>query len=444
MTCLVTSCHLLPGADGSAIVFNTSSSYVKPLVSTNLTLTCKIQDTPPVGPAIGKRSVPSNYDLISEEEGERRREDDDVTRSDDLADPSDLEAQNMTKKSVSHTDDNVPFVTNILISRDGVDLVSISDHFGVRQLTSDVIVTGQLSGGQGVGGELQITWPHPTLAEAGNYRCDVTALSAQAHSVIFSQTINIAEAEVTMSDLVSEFHRLKLEKENMEKTIDQLNKTLVNSIDQLNRTDQSQTHSIKSLKLTDQSHTNSIDKLELTDQSHTAAIHQLNLTDQALLQSDMTMTSKISSVNQSLTSLRDVARVEPNVLFSAIVSSGVNQMSRNQVLIFDKIVTSEGHGYDNHTGVFTAPVDGFYLFHVHLVAGASYSFSFALQHNGNPVIYLNKYGNVAEHITASDSVIVKMKQNDQVKVASTTSSSGVYGENNGSISTMFTGRLVSL
>jgi len=426
MTCLVTSCHLLPGADGSAIVFNTSSSYVKPLVSTNLTLTCKIQDTPPVGPAIGKRSVPSNYDLISEEEGERRREDDDVTRSDDLADPSDLEAQNMTKKSVSHTDDNVPFVTNILISRDGVDLVSISDHFGVRQLTSDVIVTGQLSGGQGVGGELQITWPHPTLAEAGNYRCDVTALSAQAHSVVFSQTINIAEAEVTMNDLVSEFRRLKVEKENLEKTVNELN----NDNQAMNKT-------IETLSLTDQSQTNSINKLDL-------AIHQLNLTDQALMLSDKTMTSQISSVNKSLTSLRDVARVEPNVFFSAILISD-KSLSNNQVLIFNKILTSEGHGYDNHTGVFTAPLDGFYLFHVHLVAGTSSNFHFALQHNGNPVIHLSKVGpKVDEYITASDSVIVKLKRNDQVKVVSRSSSSFVYGENSGAVSSTFTGRLVSL
>jgi len=428
MTCLVTSCHLLPGADGSAIVFNTSSSYVKPLVSTNLTLTCKIQDTPPVGPAIGKRSVPSNYDLISEEEGERRREDDDVTRSDDLADPSDLEAQNMTKKSVSHTDDNVPFVTNILISRDGVDLVSISDHFGVRQLTSDVIVTGQLSGGQGVGGELQITWPHPTLAEAGNYRCDVTALSAQAHSVVFSQTINIAEAEVTMNDLVSEFRRLKVEKENLEKTVNELN----NDNQAMNKT-------IETLSLTNQSQTNSINTLDL-------AIHQLNLTDQALRLSDKTMTSKISSVNQSLTSLRDVARVEPTVLFSAILTSS-QSLSQNQVLIFDKILTSEGHGYDRHTGVFTAPLDGFYMFHVHLVTGTTSTFHFALEHNGNVVIHLSTSGRLSEfmYITMSDSVIVKLKQNDQVKVVCT-SSSYVHGDtgNNNIASTTFTGHLVSL
>ena len=59
---------------GSEISFNSSSSFVKPLVSSNLTLTCKLQDTAPTGPAIGKRSVPSDYDVINGVEGEMGRD----------------------------------------------------------------------------------------------------------------------------------------------------------------------------------------------------------------------------------------------------------------------------------------------------------------------------------------------------------------------------------
>merc|ERR1719239_972311 len=179
-----------------------------------------------------------------------------------------------------------------------------------------------------------------------------------------------------MNDLVSQFHRLKLEKENMEKTVSELkndNSVMNKTVSELKNDNQVMNKTIETLSLTGQSQTNSINRLDL-------AIHQLNLTDQALMLSDKTMTSQISSVNKSLTSLRDVARVEPNVLFSAILTS-YKTLSLNQVLIFDKIVTSEGHGYESHTGIFTTPVDGFYLFHVHLVSGSSNTFNIALQHN---------------------------------------------------------------
>merc|ERR1719239_1024070 len=151
------------------------------------------------------------------------------------------------------------------------------------------MATGQLTGGQGVGGELQITWRLPTPSEAGEYRCDVDTFSAQAHSIIFSQTINIAEAEVSMSDLVNEVYRLKLEKEQMEKTIHQLNQT---------------------------------------GQTLTNSIRQLNLTNQGLLQTDKTMSSAISSINQTLASLHSGTGM-PNVLFSAI-NSRDRYLTQNQ------------------------------------------------------------------------------------------------------------------
>ena len=67
MSCFVSS-------PGSAIAFNSSSSFVKPLVSSNLTLTCKLQDTQPTGPAIGKRSVRRNTHVVKNVDGDAMRE----------------------------------------------------------------------------------------------------------------------------------------------------------------------------------------------------------------------------------------------------------------------------------------------------------------------------------------------------------------------------------
>jgi len=413
LSSLLLGCLLLSGVDGSSIMFNSSSSFVKPLVSSNLTLTCKIQDTAPVGPIIGKRSI--RHVVINDVKGDMKREDlpsDDVTRPGDL---SNLDDRQMTKKSVTHTDDDVQFVTSILVTRNGVDIASLSEHFGVKQLSPDVIVTGHLTAGRGERGMLQITWSHPTQAEAGIYTCDVITLSAQAHGVTFSQTINITEAEVTMNDLVSEFHRMKLEKEKMEKTISELK----NDNSAMNKT-------IETLSLTDQSLTNTINKLDQT------LTNKLDLTDQ-------TLTSQITSVNRSLTSLRDVARVEPDVFFSAILTSS-KAVSQNQVLIFDQIVTSEGHGYDSHTGVFTAPLAGFYLFNIHAVSEGTKVFRLGLLHNGSRVIDVNKEGD--EYYSAvSNSVLLELGKNDQVKVISWAGTSYVDGDWK---SSTFSGRLVSL
>jgi len=469
MSCLLLlSSVFLPGVEGSVIAFNSSSSSIKPLVSNNLTLTCKLQDTQPTGPAIGKRSVPQSYDVINAKEEEMGREEtpqDDVTNSDDLSDLSDLDGRRMRKRSVNQTNEDMKFVTSMVISRNNVDLCSISEHFGVTQLTSDVTVAGHLNTGQGERGMLQLTWPHPSQAEAGSYKCEVNALNAQGRSFIFSQTLDVVEEEASINDLVVKMHRMELEKEKMQVTIagqastirdqsntirdmksdnDVMNMTIADqakTIHDMNMTIDEQSTSIRDLKKNEDSINKTLHILGVKDQSLTNSIHQLNLTDQALLQSDKTMTSQISSVNQSLTSLRDVARVEPDVFFSAILSLVESSMSVNQVLIFDKVVSNEGQSYNSQTGIFTSPLDGFYEFQVHALSYDDHTFYLELQHNGSRVISVNKNGD-EYYGGVSNSVIVKLGKHDQVKVVCWTTTT--YVANLYNSDTTFSGRLVAL
>jgi len=450
MSCLLLlSSVFLPGVEGSVIAFNSSSSSIKPLVSNNLTLTCKLQDTQPTGPAIGKRSVPQSYDVINAKEEEMGREEtpqDDVTNSDDLSDLSDLDGRRMRKRSVNQTNEDMKFVTSMVISRNNVDLCSISEHFGVTQLTSDVTVAGHLNTGQGERGMLQLTWPHPSQAEAGSYKCEVNALNAQGRSFIFSQTLDVVEEEASINDLVIKVHRMELEKEKMQVTIADQTSTIRDmktANDGMNKTIADQAKTILDMKNNEDSMNKSIETLTVKDQSLTNAINLLvNMTDQALLQINKTMTSQISSVNQLLTSLRDVARVEPDVFFTAILSSlKGSERSVNQVLIFDKVVSNEGQSYNSQTGIFTSPLDGFYEFQVHALSYDDHTFYLELQHNGSRVISVNKNGD-EYYGGVSNSVIVKLGKHDQVKVVCWTTTT--YVANLYNSDTTFSGRLVAL
>ena len=310
----------------------------------------------------------------------------------------------MSKKSVTQTADDILYVTSMVISRNGQDLVTISEHFPLKQLTPDVIASGHVTGGQEERGMLQLTWPHPSQAEVGVYQCDVETLSVTGHGVKFSQTLNIAEAEVSINDLVTKMHQMEIEKENMQLTIADQTKTIA---------DQGKTI-----------HDNEV---------------SVNKTYQELKLADRAMTSEISVVNKSLTSLRDVARVEPNVFFSAVFTSDLISLSVNQVLVFDKIISNEGNAYNHQSGVFTSPMDGFYFFELHVYPHGNTCY-LDVQVNGHKVISVNE--NSSGTGSASGSTIVRLSKNDQVKVVPWTSSY-VYGDSD-FLSTIFNGRLVSL
>merc|ERR1719239_645886 len=175
--------------------------------------------------------------------------------------------------------------------------------------------------------------------------------------------------------------------------------------------------------------------MDKTNADQTSAMQAMNktITDQTIA---------MRAMNQSLTSLSAVARVEPDVFFTAIFTSGQKTLSANQVLIFDKIVTNVGNGYSSQTGVFTSPIDGYYFVELHIFEDGEHDFFFDLQHNGSKVISVNKNGN-SGHGSASGSVTLKLRKNDQLKVVGWGWPSDIYGDSN-YLSTIFGGRLISV
>jgi len=424
--CLWSTFFLLHRIDGSAISFVSSSSFVKPHISNNLTLTCKLLDTSPSQPAIGKRSVPDHHHVSTREQGAMRR-----GSQNDGVERSELDDDSMEKRSVNQTAENMKFVMTMVITRNGVDLATISEHFPVKPLVPEVTVTGHLTNGQAERGKLQMTWPHPSQAEAGNYQCVIDTLSPEGHSIIFSQTLNIAEAEVSISDLSSKMHKLELEKEQMQLTIADQAKV----INSLQGKDSDVDKVISSLNLTDHTLLTTINSLKSTDTSINQKIDNINKADTA-------MKADITSVNQALTSLRNIARVEPNIFFTAYLSTS-RSYSQNHVIVFDRIVTNVGNAYSYGTGIFLCPQDGYYYFEVHVISTGTNNFWLEIQKNNARIISANKR-NSPNYGSVSNSVTVKLRKNDQIKVVNWNSATSyIYADSN-DLSTTFSGRLISL
>ncbi|XP_066285521.1 complement C1q tumor necrosis factor-related protein 3-like [Branchiostoma lanceolatum] len=84
-------------------------------------------------------------------------------------------------------------------------------------------------------------------------------------------------------------------------------------------------------------------------------------------------------------------------------------------VVFDKIFTNIGGGYNITTGRFTASVHGAYFFSFH---GYDYYASFnmwvKLLHNGREVVSIIDYDIDDTHDTASNSVILELAESDQV------------------------------
>ena len=110
------------------------------------------------------------------------------------------------------------------------------------------------------------------------------------------------------------------------------------------------------------------------------------------------------------------------VCFSVNVRAKELRLGAGQTVIFDEVLTNEGNGYDDRTGVFTCLVAGNYMFVVD-----SHSLGPTSLH-----VYLNKkivaslYASPSKgYLQMSRTVILKLKKGDHVKVVNHLTATGV-------------------
>merc|ERR1719239_1676018 len=103
------------------------------------------------------------------------------------------------------------YITSILITQNGADVATISEHIPVQLLNNatNLKATGEIKSDQSHAGFLQLDWLYPTDSDAGEYKCDVTAVNDKGHSFTFSATLKVSNTQFTVNDLSSEISRLK-------------------------------------------------------------------------------------------------------------------------------------------------------------------------------------------------------------------------------------------
>ncbi|XP_062613566.1 uncharacterized protein LOC134275303 [Saccostrea cucullata] len=112
-----------------------------------------------------------------------------------------------------------------------------------------------------------------------------------------------------------------------------------------------------------------------------------------------------------------ITNITQKVAFTAGVTSQCNSR-RSGTLVFDKIVYNIGGGYDSSTGVFTAPVDGNFVFLANVQAYSNhYVFTYIVLNGSAKVTTMAFSGSSHQTYSAGPNLVVlKLQQGDRVWV----------------------------
>nr|XP_054597867.1 complement C1q-like protein 2 [Nothobranchius furzeri] len=132
---------------------------------------------------------------------------------------------------------------------------------------------------------------------------------------------------------------------------------------------------------------------------------------------ELTVRLEVSEANR--TKLRTDDGGEPKVGFSAgLTNAGlVGPFDEETTLIFTKTITNLGQGYNQSSGVFTAPVRGFYYFSFTAADFLKGYMGLYLFRNDQPIVFslgLNDHGG---YTSTSNSVALQLDKGDRVRLS---------------------------
>ncbi|XP_052789271.1 cerebellin-3-like isoform X2 [Mya arenaria] len=144
---------------------------------------------------------------------------------------------------------------------------------------------------------------------------------------------------------------------------------------------------------------------------------------------DEELLGKLEALEQRLVNVENkvdntVKEIQANmnhspVAFFATISSSFTTSSSYQTLVFDKVLTDVGGGYKPGTGVFTAPVNGLYVFSASVMVDLSTSASSAhisINKKSSRVVYLFVNDSDGNYETGVGTVILSLQVGDTVKL----------------------------
>ena len=376
----------------SHVVFTSSPSVVKPLVTETLTLRCNLRYGATAAIIGGKRDavsevnrqgkvkyeVPVGGQAVSEVIPGGQENDDDTSH----------DAQPIVVIPQDEENDDVSFVHSMIISKNGADIATVTEHVNATALdqTPDINVTGHIlvHGSGAEKGFLEVTWKHPGPDQSGSYQCTVLGTDRLGHLQSYTETVGVFTTDVSINDVIGY---------------------------------------IQQLKITNDIHASTIASLKQSNDIQTSII-----ANQSLAMSDM---------EKEITELKQ--KQNTTVMFSAYLGPDVTA-SPGDVIVFNEIITNVGNSYDPATGVFTCPDSGYYVFDVHVMGQMDKIVGVLMYLNGSQLGFAYA-DNQLDNQSASGYVSVLLKQGDKVNVKAYTTS---YLQGVGAGHCTFSGHLVNL
>ena len=116
-----------------------------------------------------------------------------------------------------------------------------------------------------------------------------------------------------------------------------------------------------------------------------------------------------------------------SVSFSVNVKAKELKLGVGQTVIYDEVLTNEGNGYDDRTGVFKCPLAGTYIFVVDALSPRATWLRLYLNKSIVVSLHIQTIHGSGTYLQISRTVILTLKKGDHVKVVSDVShTSAVY------------------
>ena len=112
-----------------------------------------------------------------------------------------------------------------------------------------------------------------------------------------------------------------------------------------------------------------------------------------------------------------------DVSFSVSVKGKELKLGTGQTIIYNNILTNDGNGYDDRTGVFTWPVAGTYLFEVDALSPGPTSLHLHLNKTKVASLHVSDYQKKG-YLQMSRTIVLKVNKEDGVSVVNHAYSSG--------------------
>lgn len=125
----------------------------------------------------------------------------------------------------------------------------------------------------------------------------------------------------------------------------------------------------------------------------------------------------------------------PAIGFSAMVSRDTS-LGDNQAILYDRVLTNIGNGYNKWSGHFTAPMKGLYLFTCSVMAVGDKYIAVTMVKNGKWTAYAHSSSSVWE--SGAMSVVLALKKGDKIWIQRYHGDRLLHGSYN-----MFSGYLIS-